>query len=102
MCATSLTPVGAPAPDLHVSEELQNNQFKLAGGSIGLKVSWQVSGVRRDAWAMANPILAEDDKIEEDRGRYLHPEAHGQPRENSVRSALRTTIQQQLSRIRHD
>jgi hypothetical protein len=34
-----LTPVGAPAPDLHISEELQNHQFKLAGGSAGLKVS---------------------------------------------------------------
>jgi hypothetical protein len=97
-----LTPVGAPAPDLHISEELQNNQFKIAGGSLGLKVSWQVSGVRRDAWAMANPILVEEDKAEEDRGRYLHPEAHGQPGENSVRPDLHAAIQRHLSRIRHD
>jgi hypothetical protein len=97
-----LTSVGAPAPDLHISEELQNNQFKLAGGSKGLKVSWQVSGVRRDAWATANPILTEEEKTGEDHGRYLHPAAHGQPRENSVRLALHATIQQHLSRIRQD
>lgn len=97
-----LTPVGSSAPDLHISEELQNNQFKLAGGSMGLKVSWQVTGVRRDAWAIANPILTEEDKTEEDHGRYLHPEAYGQPRENSVRPALHATIQQHMPRIGED
>lgn len=94
-----LTPVGSSAPDLHISEELQNNQFKLAGGSMGLKVSWQVTGVRRDAWATANPIPTEEDKAEEDHGRYLHPEAYGQPRENSVGPALHATIQQHMPRI---
>ena len=95
-----LTAVGASAPDLYISEELQNNQFKLAGGSSGLKVSWQVTGVRRDAWAAANPIPVEEDKSKEDRGRYLHPEVHGEPHENSVRHALHATIQQYLSRDR--
>ncbi len=96
-----LTAVGAPAPDLHISEELKNNQFKLAGGSAGLKVSWQVTGVRRDRWAMANPVVTEEDKTEEDYGRYLHPEAHGQPRENGIKAGLQGTIQRHLARIEH-
>jgi len=93
-----LTPVGAPAPGLHISEELSGNRFKVAGGTPGLKVSWQVSGVRRDAWATANPLRTEEDKTGADRGRYLHPEAHGQPAENSVMPDLRAAIQQHLSR----
>lgn len=93
-----LTPIGAPAPSLHISEELRGNQFKLAGGTAGLKVSWQVSGVRRDAWAMANPIRTEEEKTGADRGRYLHPEAHGQPGENSIMPDLRAAIRQHLSR----
>jgi hypothetical protein len=97
-----LTPIGSSAPDLHISEELQNNQFKLAGGSMGLKVSWQVTGVRRDAWAITNPILTEEDKTEEDHGRYLHPELYGQPRESSVKPALHATIQQHIPWIGED
>jgi hypothetical protein len=93
-----LTPIGAPAPGLHISEELTGNRFKVAGGTEGLKVSWQVSGIRRDAWAMANPLRTEEDKTDADRGRYLHPEAHGQPAENSVMSDLRAAIRQHLPR----
>jgi len=96
-----LTPIGVPAPSLHISEELQSNQFKIAGGSAGLKVSWQVSGVRRDDWATANPILTEEDKPVVHRGRYLHPEVYGQPRENGIHADLYATFQQQLSRIEH-
>lgn len=93
-----LTPIGAPAPSLHISEELEANRFKVAGGNPGLKVSWQISGVRRDAWATANPVRTEEDKADADRGRYLHPEAHGQPSENSVRPDLLAAIRQHLSR----
>jgi trimeric autotransporter adhesin len=40
-------------------------------------VSWQVTGIRQDAWANANRIPVEVDKKQEDRGRYLHPELFG-------------------------
>ena len=41
------------------------------------KVSWQVTGIRRDAWAEAHRIPVEEDKPESERGHYLHPEAFG-------------------------
>jgi hypothetical protein len=41
------TPIGAPAHGLHVSREVAGNQFRTAGGTRGLEVSWQVTGVRR-------------------------------------------------------
>ena len=43
----NLTPIGGPAPLLHVAERIENGRFKIAGGSPGLEVSWQVTGDRR-------------------------------------------------------
>ena len=74
-----LTPIGAPGPNLHVSRQLASNRFTIAGGAPGMEVSWQVTGVRRDAWAQANPLIVEQDKSPQERGYYLHPEAHGKP-----------------------
>lgn len=42
-----------------------------------MKVSWQVTGIRHDAYAEANRI--EVDKNAEDRGKYLHPKIYNQP-----------------------
>jgi hypothetical protein len=57
-----LTPLGTPMPNLHIAEELTANQFAIAGGTPGFEVCWQVSGVRQDAWALAHPLLVEEDK----------------------------------------
>ncbi|UCE20084.1 MAG: hypothetical protein JSV84_07005 [Gemmatimonadota bacterium] len=72
-----LAPIGAPGPNLYISEEIHNNRFKIAGGSPGMKVSWQVTGIRQDAYAEANRIQVEEDKPPEQRGTYLHPECFG-------------------------
>ena len=47
-------------------------------------MSWQVTGIRHDAYADAHRLAIEEDKPEEDRGYYLHPEVHGQPTEKSI------------------
>jgi hypothetical protein len=73
-----LTPIGAPGRDLYVAEEVSGGQFKIAGGKPGSKVSWQVSGVRNDAWEKAHPMQVEADKGA-DRGHYLTPELYGAP-----------------------
>lgn len=57
-----LTPLGSPAPDLHVAQEVKNGSFVIAGGRRGQRVCWQVTGVRRDAWAEANPLKVEQPK----------------------------------------
>ncbi len=74
-----LTAVGAPGPNLHIAEKIAGNRFRIGGGEPGMEVSWQVTGVRQDAFAEANRIPVEVDKTGDDRGRYLHPEAHGVP-----------------------
>ncbi|HMB94073.1 MAG TPA: hypothetical protein VKP65_24705, partial [Rhodothermales bacterium] len=81
-----LTPIGAPGPGLYIAEEISGNQFRVAGGTPGAKVSWQVTGVRKDAWAEQNRIPVEVEKRREYRGFYLHPKAFGQPESRGISS----------------
>jgi hypothetical protein len=75
-----LTPIGGPAPRLHIAAKVAGGQFAIAGGTPGQEVPWQVTGIRRDAWANAHRIPVEETKPAEDQGRYLHPEPHhGEP-----------------------
>ncbi|MGD8968540.1 MAG: hypothetical protein PVI07_13605 [Anaerolineae bacterium] len=74
-----LTPIGAPGPNLYIAEEVKDSAFAIAGGEPGMRVSWQVTGIRHDPWAEANRIPVEEDKPSEEQGTYLHPEAYGMP-----------------------
>ncbi|MER5494020.1 hypothetical protein ACWD6I_02285 [Streptomyces sp. NPDC002454] len=64
-----------------VSEEVSGNRFAIATDRPEVKVSWQVTGVRQDPFARAHPMVVEEEKPEEERGTYLHPEAWGKPSE---------------------
>ncbi|MCC6142339.1 MAG: hypothetical protein IT368_00895 [Candidatus Hydrogenedentes bacterium] len=83
-----LTPIGGAAPNLHVAAKIAENAFRIAGGSPGLEVSWQVTGIRQDPFAQDHPVEVEQDKPEAERGTYLYPEGYGQPAEKSVGHAL--------------
>jgi hypothetical protein len=74
-----LTAIGAPGPNLYIAEKISSNRFKIAGGEPRMEVSWQVTGIRQDRFAEANRIPVEEDKLPEDRGKYLHPDAHNRP-----------------------
>jgi len=69
---------------IYVAEEISNNRFKIGGGTPGMKVSWQVTGIRQDPYAKAHPIVVEKEKTLEERGLYLHPEVYGQSREKGI------------------
>jgi hypothetical protein len=79
-----LTPLGAAAPELHIAEKISGNQFRIGGGPAGLEVSWQVTGVRKDKVARASPLVVEQDKPANGRGRYLHPELYGESQDRSL------------------
>lgn len=72
-----LTSLGVAGPNLYISEKLSNLKFKIAGGVPGQEVSWQVTGIRQDAFARAHRVQVEEDKSEQERGKYLHPEVFG-------------------------
>ncbi len=79
-----LTAVGGAMPELHVASLIEGNSFAIGGGAAGMQVSWEVSGVRKDASALYRPIDVESDKRVEDRGLYLDPEAFGFGRERAI------------------
>jgi hypothetical protein len=76
--------MGQAAPDLHVKRELAEGAFSIAGGTPGQRISWQLTGIRQDAWANAHRILIEEDKPTAERGLYLHPTEHGQPGDKGI------------------
>ncbi len=79
-----LTPIGAAAPNLHIAGEISNMSFKIAGGTAGMKICWQVTGIRQDVWARANRIPVEQDKSARTRGHYLYPKLYGHPSDPSI------------------
>jgi hypothetical protein len=87
-----LTAVGSAAPELHVKTKVAKGRFRIAGGTAGQEVCWQVTGIRQDAFAEANPIVVEEAKPAAERGLYLHPDLHGQPEEKGLEWRHRVKI----------
>ncbi|MCU0305503.1 MAG: hypothetical protein MUC56_15725 [Thermoanaerobaculales bacterium] len=79
-----LTCIGGFAP-VYIAEEIAGNRFRIAGGRPGVRVSWQVTGTRHDAWAEAHRIPVEQDKPAAELGTYLSPSEHGQREERQLR-----------------
>jgi trimeric autotransporter adhesin len=79
-----LTAIGAPGPKLYVAAEVEGNQFAIAGGKKGQRVSWQVTGIRQDPWANAHRIPNEEEKPANEQGKYLHPDLYGAGPEQAI------------------
>jgi hypothetical protein len=83
-----LTPIGQFAQAI-VATEVENNQFTIKTDKPYVKVSWQVTGTRHDAWANAHRIPVEVEKPKEERGYYIHPELFGQGQDKNIMAAHR-------------
>ena len=73
-----LTCVGAYAP-IYIASKIKQNSFHIAGGKPRMEVSWQVTGIRHDDYAVANRIQVEEEKPLSERGHYLNPEPFPAP-----------------------
>jgi hypothetical protein len=105
-----LTAIGSPGPNLYVAEEISdtvtdfsnnNNSnkkthFKVAGGTPDMKVSWHVTGIRKDPWANAHRIQVEEDKPDKERGYYIYPELYNQPTNNGMSHLLAPEMEKEL------
>jgi hypothetical protein len=78
-----LTTIGQPA-QAWIASEIANSSFTIKTSRSGVKVSWQVTGIRQDAWANAHRIPVEENKAQRDQGHYLHPELFGHEGEPSI------------------
>jgi hypothetical protein len=79
-----LTVLGGRFAQAIVSTEIHDHQFTISTNATGVKVSWQVTGVRQDAYAKAHPLVVEQMKNDRERGFYLHPELFGQSQEKQT------------------
>ena len=81
------TPIGEPMPNLYLKREVQKRFFglfgkpviKISGGAPYGRVSWQVTGIRKDPLIVAHPIIPEVEKGPGqlvDKGEYLYPELY--------------------------
>jgi len=86
-----LTAIGVFAQAI-VAQEVADNQFVIRTDQPNVKVSWQVTGIRRDPWAEANRVVVEEDKPPEEQGTYLHPGAYGLPETRGL--AYREALEQ--------
>lgn len=81
-----LTAIGKPAPNLYVKEEITKNEFTIAGGNAGQKISWTIYSKRNDLYVQNNPesIVVQPEKRINQKGRYLHPEFYNKSNEFAI------------------
>jgi len=91
-----LTCIGGHAP-VYIASEVSNNRFTIAGGTPGIKVSWQITGIRKDAFAEKNRIPVEETKTGNERGKYLYPKAHGAPESMGVTYEIDQALQREAT-----
>jgi hypothetical protein len=78
-----LTVIGQFAQAI-VGTKIKNHRFTIRTDKPRVEVSWQVTGIRQDAYANAHRIPVEEDKPAVERGYYLHPELYGAPKERGI------------------
>ncbi|MBK8046160.1 MAG: hypothetical protein IPK16_02925 [Anaerolineales bacterium] len=78
-----LTPVGQFSQAI-IMKELEGSQFTIATDKPGVKVSWQLTGVRQDPYVQRYPLVVESTKQGADIGKFQNPELYGQPIEATL------------------
>ena len=79
-----------------VSTQVANHQFSIKTDKPNVEVSWQVTGIRHDAWANAHRIPVEEMKPAKERGSYRHPELYNAPAEKSISWARHPRVMNQV------
>jgi trimeric autotransporter adhesin len=79
-----LTAIGTFAQAIILEEVNTSNEFKVKTDKPNVKISWQVTGIRQDAFANANRIKDVVEKTGEEKGKYMHPELFNQPAEKGI------------------
>ena len=94
-----LTVIGQFAQAI-VAREMQDHQFQIKTNAPNVKVSWQVTGVRQDAFAKAHPLVVEEKKESRLQGFYIHPELYGAPEEKQIEWARHPQMMKEMKERR--
>jgi hypothetical protein len=84
-----LTVIGAMAQAI-IEKKISDNSFTIRASEPNVEVSWQVTGIRKDAFALAHPVIVEEEKAVADRGHYLHPVELGEPASLAIQRGPQT------------
>ncbi len=96
-----LTVIGQFAQAI-VASKIKDNRFTIKTDRPGVEVSWQVTGIRQDAYANKHRIQVEEEKSERERGYYLHPKVFNQPEEKSVEWARNPEMMREIKSRRQE
>ncbi len=93
-----LTVIGTFAQAI-IEQEIEGAQFVIATDQPNVKVSWQVTGIRKDRYAEAHRIHVELDKQAHEQGNYRHPELFGFGAERGIDKFEEAPENEQLKQI---
>jgi len=93
-----LTVIGQFAQAI-IGHKIENNQFEIRTSAPNVEVSWQVTGVRQDAYAKAHPLVVEQEKDARLRGFYIHPEFYGAPEEKQIEWARHPLMMKRIKEM---
>lgn len=71
-----LTVIGEFAQAI-IRRKIMSGRFIIQTDKPNVEVSWQVTGVRKDPYALAHPVEVQKEKPQGMRGKYLHPTEYG-------------------------
>jgi hypothetical protein len=83
-----------------VRGKVANHQFAIKTDKPNVEVSWQITGVRQDAYAKAHPLVVEEQKEARLRGFYTHPELYGAPPEKQIEWARHPELMKRMQETR--
>lgn len=66
-----LTVIGEFAQAI-ISKKIKENTFEIKTSVSNTEVSWQVTGTRKDEWALKNPVKVEEEKPVAEKGKLLN------------------------------
>jgi hypothetical protein len=94
-----LTVIGQFAQAI-VARKIQNHEFTIKTNAPNVEVSWQITGVRQDAYAKAHPLVVEEEKEARLKGFYLQPELYGAPAEKQIEWARHPQMMKRMQQQR--
>jgi hypothetical protein len=90
-----LTVIGQFAQAI-VARKIESSTFRIRTNAPNVEVSWQVAGIRQDAFAKAHPLVVEEKKDARLQGFYIHPELYGAPEEKQIEWARHPQMMKQM------
>jgi hypothetical protein len=92
-----LTVIGTFAQAI-ISKEISGNAFEIKTSVPNVKVSWQVTGVRKDVWANANRVIPETEKSQSEKGKYFHAAEYGKDESLQIGNIKKPSTRQAVNK----